>query len=576
MSSPAVIRFADCELDLSAFELRRDGRPQPIEPQVFELLAYLLAHPGRLVGRDELIDKVWGGRAISDAALSSRIKSARRAIGDDGERQVLIRTVHGRGFRFVGEVVASIEPKSPVTNQENPDGDAETVRGAMSRRGLAVALSALFLAGLAVLWPSLISPPSSSGSSPGIAPGAVAPPFSIAVMPFTEPPGEARSDAFAERLVEAMTTRLTRMSTLFVMARGTAFAYKGKPLEPRAVGRELNVRYVVLGSMRLADRDTHIHVELIEAERGTALWAQHLHFAESDEPTTPERLASRLAQSVEARIIAAENARHLREAPEDDSPDSLALRGYAIINKRVTRDKNEEAFQLFEAALARDREHIAALLGYARTALNKVLNHWSAPSERADWLGRVDDALLRAITLIPSSPSAHRIRGSMLRARNEPEQAIAAFEHVIDLDPNDAAAHAELGRTKIDVGLASETIGHVEQAIRINPSHRDVVFWYFWAGQAAVHLGDGEKALHWLRRAIEVNPSYRNPVPWLVVAYGYLERDEEARRYLDQFTLARGQITISDWGAAYRRANPVVRVQLERMYAVLRRLGVPE
>jgi DNA-binding winged helix-turn-helix (wHTH) protein len=104
------IRFGECELDLAAFQLRRDGLPQAVEPQVFELLAYLARNPGRLIGKDELIAEVWGGRIVSDAALSSRIKSARRAIGDDGEQQRLIRTVHGRGFRFVAEIRADKPP----------------------------------------------------------------------------------------------------------------------------------------------------------------------------------------------------------------------------------------------------------------------------------------------------------------------------------------------------------------------------------------------------------------------------------------------------------------------------------
>src|SRR5262245_56907809 len=110
----SLIRFGDCQLDLAGYEIRRGGRPWAGEPQVFELLAYLAHNPGRLVTKDELIEKVWGGRIVSDAALSSRIKSARRAISDDGEQQRLIRTVHGRGYRFVGELMPSEPPQDAV------------------------------------------------------------------------------------------------------------------------------------------------------------------------------------------------------------------------------------------------------------------------------------------------------------------------------------------------------------------------------------------------------------------------------------------------------------------------------
>src|SRR5262245_5299172 len=255
------IRFADCELDLAAFELRRDGRRQAVEPQVFDLLAYLARHPDRLISKDELIDKVWGGRAVSDAALSSRIKSARRAIGDDGDQQRLIRTVHGRGFRFVGDILN--------------ETDSVTVRAPAGRPHLAkvplivpAIVGALLAASIALAITMLWHTP--------------APPLSIAVLPFASTTGESDTTRQAELLVEAITTRLSRRADLFVISRLTASAYRGKAAEPRTVGRDLNVRYVISGSLhRLAD-DIQVDIQLVDVGQGAELWAARQVYSQTE------------------------------------------------------------------------------------------------------------------------------------------------------------------------------------------------------------------------------------------------------------------------------------------------------
>ena len=571
MPVPGRIRFADCELDLGAFELRREGQAQPVEPQVFELLVYLARHPGRLISKDELIEQVWGGRNVSDAALSSRIKSARRAIGDDGEQQRFIRTVHGRGFRFAADVVSDAQPATPdpviqtavaqPQISEPPTNPRETRPATpvalAAGVGLVVAIAVLVIASL---WRPTVS----------------APHLSVAVLPFASAANDPDTTSQADMLVEAITTRLSQKTDLPVVSRGASFAYKGKPMEPRAVGRDLNVRYVVSGSLRRVADDIQVDVQLIDVERSGELWAARPTYSQVDRALAPDRLAYRIAQSVEIRMLAAESSRIRHERPDKPDAVDLTTRGYVLLNKRMTVEINEQALHLFEAALAQDPNSVSALLGLARTNLDRVTNQWSPQSDRTLLLDRADEALRRVIMLAPNMSFAQRIRGGVLRARGDPDQAIAAFTRAIELDSNDANAHAELGRTKIDVGLAAETIGHIENALRINSNDRSIVFWYFWAGQAAVHLGDGETAAKWLRRAIEANPTYANPLPWLAVACVFAGRDDDARRYLDQLERVRPGMTISGWDAAYRRRNPIVAAQLERTYAALRQLGVPE
>jgi tetratricopeptide (TPR) repeat protein len=361
-----------------------------------------------------------------------------------------------------------------------------------------------------------------------------------------------------------------------VISRATASAYRGKAAEPRAVGRDLNVRYVISGSVHRVADDIQVDVQLVDVGQGGELWAARQAYPQAEQALALDRLAYRLTQAMEVKLLAAEGRRSRQERPDNPSAADLTTRGFDLLNRRMTAELNQQALALFEAALLQDPNAVSALLGLARNNLNLAINQWVPEQERGARLDRADEAVRRAITLAPNVSFAQRIRGGILRARGDAEQAIAAFARAIELDPNDAAAHAEIGRTKIDVGLAGETIAHIEQALRISPDDRDVAFWYFWAGQAAVHVGDGETAIAWLRKAIEASPNYTNPLPWLAVAYVFAGRHDDARRYMEQLERIRPGMTISGWDAAYRRRNPVVVAQLQRTYAALSLLGVPE
>ena len=215
---PPRLRFGDVEIDVDAFELRRGGTLCPVEPQVFELVCYLARNAGRLVTKDELIEAVWNGRIVSDATLASRIKSARRAIGDDGEQQKWIRTIHGRGVRFVGELAT--EP-TVVQAAEAPGRPA------------------------------------------------------IAILPFQNLSGDPDDFYFADGVAEEITAALSRMRSLIVIARSSTLRYRDQPVELARVGQELGVRYLVQGSVRRAAGAIRINAQLVEAASGAQIWASH-------------------------------------------------------------------------------------------------------------------------------------------------------------------------------------------------------------------------------------------------------------------------------------------------------------
>lgn len=576
MSTPSrIVRFADCELDLDAFELRRAGQPVAVEPQVFELLSYLARHHGRLVGKDELIEQVWGGRNVSDAALSSRIRSVRRAIGDDGEQQHLIRTVHGRGFRFV----ATIGDDGGAAAAEAPAPPAGAVPAAplalpwrLGRRirarpvaasAVAAGLSVVLVASAALGWRLWYAPP-------------VPPRLSIVVLPFANHSGGAVPEYVADTLVEGITARLSRQPEMFVISHGTARTYKDRSIDQRVVGHELEVRYVASGSLRHGDDGTAVAVQLAEAERGAQLWAETVVYGRAELISAQDQIAAGIARALGIEMVSAESERSRRERPDNPDALDLAMRGRALHLGRVTPEVNRQALELFEAAVALDADCVWGLIGIARAHLSHVLNEWKPRDDRAARLDRAEQAINRAIALAPMDSFAQRTRGALLRARGDPEQAIAAFERAIAINPNDSFARAELGRTMIDVGQAAQGLMQIERAMRLSPRDRLIGVWYFWAGQAAVHAGDGKVASKWLRKAIEDNPAYLNPLPWLAVALAFNGREDEARPYMDEYLRRRPHWRLANWDSAYERRHPVVLVQRERIVTALRRLGVPE
>ena len=212
-------RFGDFEIDAARQELRQAGAPVHIEPQVFDLLVYLVQHRDRIVSKDELIETIWHGRAISEAALSSRISAARRALGDNGNDQTLIRTLHKRGFRFVGEVD---EGSAPAAVAAGPSPLTQ-----------AAAHDAIKLVPSAELLPLPDKP-------------------SIAVLPFQNMSHDPEQEYFADGLTEDIITGLSRQRWFFVIARNSSFTYKGAAVDVRDVAAQLGVRYVLEGSVRKA------------------------------------------------------------------------------------------------------------------------------------------------------------------------------------------------------------------------------------------------------------------------------------------------------------------------------------
>jgi DNA-binding winged helix-turn-helix (wHTH) protein/tetratricopeptide (TPR) repeat protein len=254
-----------------------------------------------------------------------------------------------------------------------------------------------------------------------------------------------------------------------------------------------------------------------------------------------------------------------------------AVLGRAVLDREHTAAANKEALALFDKALALNPDSKLALLGYARVMIVDVTDGWAPPEERAARLDQAEAAIERAIKLDPKHAPAYLQRGFLWRARADPDRALAAFQHALALTPNDAWAHAEAARAKIDVGRAAEAVGDIQTAIRLASSEPRLFNWYYWLGMAAVHAGKSDIAVDWLLKGPKDNTLfYRFATPWLAVAYAEVGREDQGRALIAEYLSRHPSYGITGWRKAFPGHNPVVAEQRERIARVLRRLGVPD
>lgn len=311
--------FDDLSLDTDRRELRRKSEPVPIAPQVFDLLQYLIANRDRVVSKDDLIKGVWGGRIVSDSALTTRINAARTAIGDSGQEQRLIKTLPRKGFRFI----------AAVRRQESTN---ETAAGATT---------------------ALLPIPTLS------LPGKP----SIAVLAFQNMGGEADKEYFADGMVEDIITGLSRIKWLFVIARNSTFAYKGRAVDLKQVGRELGVRYVLEGSVRKSADQVRVTAQLITAETGTHVWAERYDRKIDDIFALQDEITLSVVGAIEPTLRLAEIERVKRKRPESLDAYELVLQSQADVFSRMPA-QSERALILLERALSLD-PHYALAHAYA-------------------------------------------------------------------------------------------------------------------------------------------------------------------------------------------------------------------
>ncbi len=399
-----------------------------------------------------------------------------------------------------------------------------------------------------------------------------APPrLSIVVLPFASLGGDAQQEHFVDGVTETLTTDLSRIANAFVVARNTAFTYKGKPVDAKELGRELNVRYILEGSIQRGGSRMRVNVQLIDAATGNHLWADRFDKPMADLFDMQDEIVSHLANQLRPELIAAEALRAEREA----NPDSVDLyfQGVQWFNKgRI--ENFERARGFFERAVALDPTNVDALVGAAR--VDVLIGAVYTTDERAERLAAAEALLIKGISIAPRNYWAHMWLGFIEILTNRASRAIGELERALALNRNLGAAHAWIGLAKITMGRAEETEVHVNEAFRLSPADGAVFLWNHIQGLAKLYLGADEEAVALFRRSIDASRNYPLNHFYAAAALAHLGRLDEARAEVKAGLAFAPKYSITRFRSTAESDNPTYLAQRERILEGLRKAEIPE
>jgi TolB-like protein/class 3 adenylate cyclase len=412
--------------------------------------------------------------------------------------------------------------------------------------------------------------PTKGGSTTPSPPSA--PRLSIVVLPFANIGGDPAQEYFVDGVTESLTTDLSRISGAFVIARNTAFTFKGKPVDVKKLGHELNVRYVLEGSVQRGGNRLRVNVQLVDAETGNHLWAERFDKPIADLFDMQDEIVSRLANTLDAELIAAE-ARRAEHSVHPDAMD-LVFQGRSCFNRGLIPDYMTQARRFFEQALALDPENIEAMVGLARVDHN--LGASSMTDDRSAQLAAAETTITKVLSLAPKHASAHAILGAVQIFTKRAAQSIAEFEQALALDRNLARAHALIGLAKLFLGRSEETEPHVNEAFRLSPRDTFAPEWLVYVGLAKVQLGADAEAVSWMRRGLDANRNYSLAHFQLAAAFARLGKLDEGRAAVNSGLALDPRFTIRRFRANAPSDNPIYLAGRERLVEGMRLAGVPE
>jgi TolB-like protein len=399
-----------------------------------------------------------------------------------------------------------------------------------------------------------------------------APRLSVVVLPFTNFGGDPAHEHFVDGLTESLTTDLSRINGSLVIARNTAFAFKGKSVDVKALGRELNVRYALEGSVQPGGNRLRVNVQLIDAATGNHLWAERFDKPIADLFDMQDEIVARLANALGAQLIAVE-ARRAESVVHPDVMD-LYFQGAACRNRGPTPEHLASAKGYFEKVLALDPENVEALVGHAY--VDAISAGSFVTDDRVRGFQEAEATLVKALSLIPDHAQAHMLLGFVQISTNRAAQGIAECEQALSLDRNLAAAHEWIGIAKVYMGRAEETEAHIREALRLSPRDTGAFRWVHFIGVAKMHLNADFEAVGWLRRGVELNRNYAIAHFRIAAALARLGQLDQARTAAQVGLTLDPNFTIRRFRSHLTSDNPAYLLGCERACDGMRMAGVPE
>lgn len=568
-----ALRFDVFTLDLSGLVLRQGTQEIALRPQSLRVLAYLAQRSGQLVTSAELIENCWDKPKQTNVnSVAQCITDIRAALGKT--RQPIIRTVPREGYVFAAPAFSAASTvdateTSPARSDPPPPAGAHPLRLLGFVRQWRYAMAAVVLVALLLGGGWGLRGWLHSERHAKLTMMAVP---SLAVLPFTRSAREGEERSGDAELADEITTQLRRVPRGFQISVRSASVHKNLA-QPKAADAAYDVRYLVTGSVRAEGDSVHLNVQFIDAKTGRQLWARPFIYR-ADEAGARNRTAAQIARLLTERLTATEAKRPL---PAEPTADHYAIMGRAAWAGERDGRLTLAAMALFKKGLELDPNSVPALQGYARAKISAVLGHHAPEDQRLLWLEEAEKAIDGVIAQRRDSYGAYRLRGSLYRARGEWEKAVEAFKRALKINSDYAEAHGELGRVKIELGLANEAIADIEKAIALSPTDSaNLSWWCLWVGQAALHVGDYQRALDRLLEAEQANRANQDLPPWLALAYAGAGQWGKARALMVEYRGKVPDFTVAAWNRENPRDNAVVAAQRERLASMLVQLGVPE
>ncbi|KRQ99489.1 winged helix-turn-helix domain-containing protein [Bradyrhizobium valentinum] len=501
-------RFAEFELDLSQQELRRLGKSVHIEPQVFDLIVHLVRNHDRIVSKDELIETVWNGRIISEAALSSRINGARRALGDNGTDQLFIRTLHKRGFRFVGDVQAVSAPEAGMEAAPLVPKDSAAPADAPVHLSVSAEVSRL---------DDVVS--ESVKAEANTRP-------SIAVLPFGNMSGDPENDYFSYGLTEDIIRLLARNRWLSVISRHSTVAFQGRVVDAREVGELLGVRYVMVGSVRKSRDTVRITAELVRAADGKQLWADKYDLQLEYIFDIQEEMARQIAATIEPELSKVEQQLAARKAPESLDAWDCYQRGLWNL-WRFTTPGFDSAETYFQRAIDADPN-----FARGHGALSYVNLQRAFIDEPKDRPARLETALRQghhAVALDELDCFCHCALGRALCLTHQNDEALAALDVSLELNPSFAQAYFAQGFNMLWYGREIEAETLLDRATMLSPRDSHISAFHHVRAWAHFSLSEYDIAVEFARRATRQPNATYQAFATLVASLGLLGDPTQAK-----------------------------------------------
>jgi adenylate cyclase len=541
----------------------RDGRSVKLEPKVMDLLVYLARRPAKVLPREELEDAIWAGTVVGYDALTSAIIKLRKAFDDDSRHPWLIETVPKRGYRLIAPVndadpATSPEPVTEPGAESPPE--ARPLSAGPGRRRLAraaLAAAAVVLASLVVAWFAL------DRTSPDVVP---APAASIAVLPFANLSGDPDFEYFSDGITEDIITDLSKVSSLLVIARNSAFAYKDQPLSLKSVAEALRVRYVLEGSVRRSGDTIRINAKLIDAATGSHLWVERYDRHIQDIFAVQDDVTHNIVSALALTLTDEENKRVARRYTHSVAAYDLFLRGQSFY-ARSTEQDNARARELYMRAIEIDPAFARAHAAVALTHTEDFRHGWGSDPARS-----ISQAVARAkqaVALDDSIPQTWWTLGYVYVSNRQNKEGATAAERAIALDPNNADAKTTLAYARVYQNRPQDAIALVSKAMQLNPRYPSQ--YPSILGRAYYHLGQYEQAAETLRQAVELNPNRTPARLYLLLSYVALGK-------LDEASWEGSEILVNDPGFSVATVDQILPVsdprELARMRDDLRRAGL--